>query len=861
MKPSAQVFSVLSRSDIEASSPSPTVLVSRLDVYRTSTYDVFPARRRVVQNGRDVDLGARAFDLLITLVESRDRVLSKRELMAKAWPGMVVEENALHVQVSQLRKKLGRHVIATVTGQGYRFVDELLSPQADGPGFGSAADGSGSVPVPATRLIGRQAELAICLKLLQDKAQLSLTGMGGCGKTRLAVAIAHELSATGLAAWFVDLSGVSEGIGVLPAIVEATGARERADEPLVNTLVAHLRPKQGILVLDNCEHLVSEVARVVRALSALPTLQVLATSRQPLHLHGEQLFALTALALPTSTAAEDVMASEAVQLFIDRARLLNAGFAVAAEEVGHVARICERLDGIPLAIELAAARTKLLTIGQLDSRLSARFQLLVGGISGHARQQTLRASMQWSYELLDAEERRLFRELAVFAGGATLESVGAVCFDGDEQQALDGLTSLYDKSLVVFDAAGEGQPRYRMLNIVWEFAREALDATAGDPARTRHLLHFAALAAHLVPRAQLAFEGSTLSRLRREQDNFHAAFAWAANAPDGAAAALRLAGSLWPYWLTTAQLITGEAFSNRAIDLARPGDQSLVPLLGRVALGLGNLRFYRGRYAEARLCAADALAQARVADDRVTAGFALKLMAGACHALGDDVAALEHYRATLALAIENGDLVLHGAALNNIGEVHRGLGQLAEADVAYRAAIRVIENSDAKANLALVKANLSRLRVLMKEPRDAASSLLEAQTIAALTSNRYVLDEVIDIAAAVAGQLGNHHTAARFHGASAARRQESGGHQEPLDEAFVKVWLEGSEKALGGESFAFEAQQGRNLSVETALNEVELFLRQCASKLQGISHLPLEEESRRAGGSGSHTMLGRRSTK
>lgn len=793
-------------------------------VFRTRDYEIHPERRRVLRQGRDLDIGARAFDLLLTLVESRDRVLGKRELLAKAWPGVVVEENALHVQISLLRKKLGRGAIATVTGQGYRFVDEIRGVPAEVVAAPSTSERSGNLPSPTTRLIGRRAELAECLRLLGEGAQLSIIGVGGCGKTRLAIAAAHAYAGPEATAWFVDLSRAEEGADVLASIVAAIGARERAGEPLLGTLTAHLRHRPVVLVLDNCEHVVDDVARVVRAVAEPGRHRVIVTSRQPLHVPGEQLFALPALSLPASAAPADVLGSEAVQLFLDRARLLNPRFTVRPEDLRHVADICVRLDGIPLAIELAAARTKLLPVAHLSARLDARLKLLVGGTADQARQQTLRASVQWSYELLDAAEQRLFRELAVFAGGCTLESAAAVLHNGDDHLALEGLTSLYDKSLVVSDDAGDRAPRHRMLHMVRDFACEVFELAEDRGARTRHLHHFAQLAEQLVRPGQLGLDAATLSTLRAEQDNFQEAMSSADRASD-AEAALRLAGSLWPYWLATAQLVAGATFSRRAIDIARSANAWTAPLLARVALGLGNLQFYHGLYAEARDCADDALTRARLVDDPATVGFSLKLLAGACHALGDDASALAHYRATLVAANENGDAVLQAAAYNNLAEVHRGLGQLAEADAGYRQSIDALTVSGGQcSNLALVKSNQARLRIAMDRPRDAAEGLLEALRVAMSTSNQRIADQVVDIATAVASQVGDHVAAARFHGAAATRMQASGWHREPLDAAFVATWTESSRASLGDAAFDREVRLGRTLDFAEALNEVETLL-------------------------------------
>ncbi len=767
----------------------------------------------------ELDLGARAFDLLVALVESRHRVMTKRELLAVVWPGSVVEENALHAQVSLLRKKLGRHVVATVTGRGYRFVDRLTRGDGAGP-----APHNG-LPTPVTRFVGREQALGQCLGLLDRRAPLTITGMGGAGKTRLAIEIARARHAQGATAWFADLSGVGVGDRVVAAVAAAVGARERADEPLLDTLSRHFSAEAGVLVLDNCEHVTEAVAQAVRVWSTLHgTLQIVATSRQPLRVPGEQIYALAALTLPASREPDDVLRAESVQLFADRASLHDPQFDVVAAGAGDVADICERLDGIPLAIELAAARTRLLTVRQLSERLDARLRLLVGGTSDVARQQTLRASMQWSYELLDASEQKCFRELAVFVGGCTLDSARVVLGAADDYEALEALTSLYDKSLIVVERNGDALPRYTMLQIVREFANEALEGAPDSRATDRHLAHYVGLAEQLVPRAQPALDGSTLGRLRREEANFRVAMARCERVEGGTRLALRLAGSLWPYWLATSQLALGEAFTTQALGIAAAPAEAGDEARARTLLGLGNVVFYRGRYAEALSIAQEALARARATGDQATAGFALKLLAGAHHALGQPEAALTHYRDTLAVAVAIGDAALQSAAQNNLAEVHRGLGDLAEAEAAYRLAIE-IGQAARTANVAMVMCNLARLRLMQGEARDAVLALLDAQTMAMLTSYRSAGDQVIDIAAALASRSGRHAAAACFNGASLARMSESGSRREPLDEAFIEPWVAQSRAALGEAAFAAEHDRGLALDYEAAMAEVGDFLR------------------------------------
>ena len=505
--------------------------------YRAGRFEIHPARRAIHEDGAPVDLGSRAFDLLVALVEARDRVLSKRELLRMGWPGLVVEENTLQVQISLLRKRLGQRSIATVPSRGYRFVLPVTvegEHAAAGPTPPPAA--SISLPSPRTRFVGRDDALAACLRLLDAGGLLTLTGPGGSGKTRLAIELAQRLRARGEPVWFVDLSFVEEADQFVAAVASTLDVRERPVSTVRDLLIQQLSATRGVLVLDNCEQVVGPVSAVVAELASVrDALKIVATSRQPLRVAGEQIYPVRSLTLPVSHGLDDVLAAEAVQLFADRTRLHCPGFEIDASNALAVSVVCERLDGIPLAIELAAARMKILSVQQLGERLNQRFRLLVGGDRALPRQQTLLASMQWSYELLEADEQRTLRALGVFDNGCTLEAASAICGAGDEYATMELLTGLYDKSLLEVDGSAR-ETRYRMLQTVRSYAEDALaEANEADPVRSLHLEHFVRLAQRLVPRIQAPMDEEATQRLRGDQENLLAALAKAGWAGDAAA--------------------------------------------------------------------------------------------------------------------------------------------------------------------------------------------------------------------------------------------------------------------------------------------------------------------------------------
>jgi len=415
--------------------------------------------------------------------------------------------------------------------------------------------------------------MAAASRLLATTRLLTLTGTGGVGKTRLALQVAAAQQTRYLdGVWLVELAGLGDPTLVPATVAAVLGVREQPGRPLVDTLAAALRGRRLLLVLDNCEHVVAACAALAQALlGAAPHLRLLATSRQSLGVAGEVDWRVPSLAAPDPRhplPLEELAAYDAVQLFVERARGARPSFALTARNAAAVAQLCAGLDGIPLALELAAARTKALAVEQLAARLDDRFRLLRGGSQLAApRHQTLQAVVDWSYALLTPPERRLLRRLAVFAGGCTLEAAEAIGAGGGLKAAavLDLLGQLVDKSLVVYEAepaagagaAAESEPRYHLLETVRQYAGEQLRASGeAAPVRDRHMAYFAAL---VEPAWLLRFgaESAWCDRLERELDNLRTALAWSqqgaerrrpAEAASRLEAGLRLGGAIWLFW-------------------------------------------------------------------------------------------------------------------------------------------------------------------------------------------------------------------------------------------------------------------------------------------------------------------------
>jgi non-specific serine/threonine protein kinase len=465
-------------------------------------------------------------------------------------------------------------------------------------------------------------------------------------------------------------------------VASALGVREEPGRPLSATLSDYLRSKQVLLVLDNCEHLLSACAQLADALlRACPKLCILASSREGLGITGEQTYRVPSLALPDTRRLpplERLREFEAVQLFADRARLSQPTFAMTAENAPAIARVCQRLDGIPLAIELAAARVKTLSVEKLNERLDDRFRLLTGGSrTALPRQQTLRALIDWSYDLLSPPEQALLRRLSVFAGGCTLEAAEAVCAgDGIEAwEVLDLLTGLSEKSLLLYEEQG-GEGRYRLLETMRQYARDRLlEGGEAEKVRERHRDCFLALAKEAEPRLTRPCQSAWIARLETEHDNMRAVLAWAAE-PGDVTTGLRLGNALGQFWWMRDHLSEGAEQLGRL--LAHEQDRRTCEGVRAQALA-GLLLFFRGEMAPARAHGEEALLAARLLDDRRGIAAALRVTGGVAWKQGEFAQARSQLEECLHLWRELGDEWGAALALSWLGHVAFRTGDLPRA--------------------------------------------------------------------------------------------------------------------------------------------------------------------------------------
>jgi predicted ATPase/DNA-binding winged helix-turn-helix (wHTH) protein len=433
------------------------------------------------QDGELVRVGCRAFDILAVVVSAAGRIVTKDQLMDAVWPGTVVEENNIQVHLSALRKILGpdRDLIRTIPGRGYQLIQPSPAPLPEPPA--SHACGKHAAAPPSTDLVGRAAALSQIRASLAHTQVLTLVGAGGIGKTRLAIEAAHHAAADFPEALsWIDLASVTTHEAVLAAIAAGCAMPGAVLSSTVAQLAAALARKRGLLVLDNAEHVIAEVAQIVEALvAANDTVRVLVTSREPLRIMPEVLFRVEPLEVPQPHFTDAEMAQcAAVRLFLMRAHSLQGQAGVDRTELKLVGEICRRLDGIALAIELAAARSVALGVAGVYQRLDERMEILAGGYrTALPRQQTLRANFDWSFALLDASTRSLFRRLAIFRGYFTFETMCAVACDGEWTvgSAIGSISELVAKSLVEVEFEGPAA-KYRLSESARAYALEKLQA-------------------------------------------------------------------------------------------------------------------------------------------------------------------------------------------------------------------------------------------------------------------------------------------------------------------------------------------------------------------------------------------------
>ncbi len=741
-------------------------------------------------------------------------------------------------------------------------VFQLTHPSlpADFPSLKSLDALANNLPVNTTRFIGREREVAEIRERVVAERLVTLTGMGGAGKTRLALQVAADLVdhfSDGV--WLVEYGPVADPSMVAQTSAAVLSVREEPGREPLATLVDHLRARDLLLLMDSCEHVVAACAQLANTLlRAAPRLHILATSREVLGISGETTWRVPALSLPPKPPPppppETLEQYEAIGLFVERARAANSGFRITPQNANAVLEICLRLDGIPLAIELAAARVRMLSVEQIAARLDDRFRLLTGGSrAALPRQQTLRALVAWSHALLQDTERVLFRRLSAFAGGWTLDAAEAVCAgDGlDAYDVLDLTIQLVDKSLIIADEL-DGQERYRMLETIREYARETLaESGEAEAVRDLHLEFFLGLAERSLP---ADYDPAVLAILAREQDNLRAALRFAIDSND-TDRALRLAGGLWDFWSVRGYYSEGRAWLSEILAMSAV-KTTISSARARALQTAGHLANCQADYVSASAVLNESREVAQALGDDPTLAASLHLLGNTASGRGELTRASEYYAqarqlnrragsrgaeilnllqmANIALELDDIDEA-RSLGLETVGAsrergqrwgIARGtyvLGRVALADNDVSGAQRLLEQSldiqvalpDQQGRIRTLSA-LARVAAAMGESETArqryAESLRVARESFQLLEIARSLEGMAELDAAT-----NFVGALQLVGAAGALRKLIGAEPHAEEQRRQNAWLQPIYAAHGEKVCAEARAAGRALSTEQAI--------------------------------------------
>lgn len=697
----------------------------------------------------------------------------------------------------------------------------LLTERFEQPA-GLAADSLGepaptNLPVPRSALVGREEELGTARDLLQheDVSLVTLTGPGGCGKSRLALEIA-----LGLLGYFEDgvflvmLEAVRDATKVVPAIADALRIREVPELPQLEALIDQLRDAHTLLVLDNFEHVVEAAPAITTLLERCPRLTALVTSRTPLRVRNERELKIPSLPVPADYGADLQSLSQyaAVTLFIQRARGVRPDFEVTDQNAAAVAEICDRLDGLPLAIELATARLRILSPESLLARMSSRFDVLRGGGRDlPERHRTLRTTIDWSHDLLDEPARRMFRRLSVFAGGSTLEAAETVCQIEQDDDALEVIASLLDSNLLTMTIAAEGDARIGMLDSMRDYAKERLlDSGEADHVRQRHAAFYLALAEQARPHLVGAGSPAWTSRLQAERDNFRLALEWGLE--HDVEFGLRLGSSIWRFWEAHNGIVEGHQWLSKLLALPSPPSEAR----GKALLAAAALACYVAQYESARAYAQEALSIFEALDDERQVATGLNELGVVAMYEGDLASARELLERSLAIKRSLDDDRLTAASVGNVGSVASYAGDYVDAYALHSESLALYERTEDQMGTAIATSNLAHAAMHLGRLDEALERQLESLLTFDAFGDADGSADSLEYLAMLANARGDPCRAARFFGLAAARRDESGTSPALLHRAEVERESTLAQEKLG-ETYQTEWHAGRAMSVAEAI--------------------------------------------
>ncbi len=726
------------------------------------------------------------------------------------------------------------------------LADGLRLPDPDRETFTNAARGRSTaetgqeerssarsnLPLPPGALVGREREVAATTSLLLEPEVrlLTLTGPGGVGKTRLALDVAAR--ATGAFAdgvWFVDLAPVADPVSVLSTIAHILGVRERAERPLRDDLVDALSGKRLLLLLDNFEHLAPAAPAIADLLGACSGLTILATSRRPLHVRAEREYPVAPLAVPDLDrlpVMDELALIPSIDLFVRLAESARRSFALTPDNAAAVAEIAVRLDGLPLAIELAAARTRILAPAALLARLEHRLPLLTGGAQDlPTRQQTLRATLDWSYDLLSPAEQSLFRRLAVFVGGFSLEAAEALVggqrdrgIGGQDERTslspLDGTASLVDHSLLRLVDVEEDESRFGMLETMREYGLEQL-VQAGEEidARNRHAAWCVAFAERAAPALVGADQERWFKRVETEHDNLRAALDWSIERRD-AETAMRLTGALDRFWSIRGHY----AEARRWLDQALAVDEGAPSLLrARTLAAAGIIAFFQGDYGQAVAVWQEALPIFKSEGDEPRIGNILHNLGIAAHSGGDYDRAEAFYEEALSVYRERGNRHALGAALNNFGRLLFDQGDYARAATVHEEALALRRELGDREGTAYSLAGLGHVAHAQGDYARAGTLQAEALALRRDLSSKIALAESLENFALLAAATNEPTRAVQLFAAADRFRTENGAPLTPNDRAMFDPGLTKARDQLGESLFAAAWEAGHAMEIDEAV--------------------------------------------
>ncbi len=704
----------------------------------------------------------------------------------------------------------------------YEEIERSITPVIPEPEIISENLPPNNLSSALSSLIGREAEVAEIMDLLSqpNTRLLTITGVSGTGKTRISQAIAHEsLAEFSEGVYFINLAAIANSALVVPLIGQTLGLREESGKPMKERIGDYLREKKMLIVLDNFEQIAEAAPTIGELLSGAPNLKILVTSRVRLNLRSEREFTLQPLGVPIDKrlTANEFGRFPAVALFVERAKAAKSNFALTDENAGSVAEICRRLDGLPLAIELAAVRVKLFTPTAILNRLEKSLDLLTGGAKDlPKRQQTMRGAIAWSYELLDADEKKLLNRLSVFRGGLNLEGAEAI---GNAEadlsvDLLDVVSSLVDKSLLSQREQADGEPRFLMLVVVREFAFEKLtESGEADEIKRRHTAFYTDLSEEAEPDLLGAKAAEWMEKFEQEHDNLRVALEWALeNQPE---TALRIVGIIYRFWLRRGYSAEGRKWIRAA--LKKSGEKADVILRAKAARGGGLLSLQQGDFEAANSFIEESLRLSREIGDKSLISYALTSLGALRVGEGDLIAAQKLTEECLAIAEEIDDKFQISISLNRLGDMSRQKEDYQAARKYYAEAYAIAKQESISAAIPIFAHNLASAMCLLEDFRSAHLYNLESLKGCEELGHKTGFGGALSIFAALSVKAGEVEKAARLFGAVKSIYDVNGYKLEKADQDFDNYYIKEARTAIGDTAFDAAYAEGRKLSLEDAV--------------------------------------------